>query len=71
MSKLPADANQQYLVDPIRRAMPEIWENYYLDTWLFLNPLLTVGSPDTLYQMMQEHPFPKHENLADIFTPFN
>lgn len=71
MSKLPADANQQYLVDQIRRAMPEIWENYYLDTWLFLNTLLIVGSPDTLYQMMQENPLPNHENLADIFTPFN
>lgn len=69
MSKLPADANPQYLVDQIRRAMPELGKNYYLDTWPFLHPLLIVGSPDTLYQIMQEHPLPKHETLRIFLRP--
>lgn len=69
MSKLPNDAHAQYLPDQIRRTMPEIGPNYYIDTWPFVPPMLVVSSPSTLYQIMQEHPMPKHQALRNFLGP--
>lgn len=43
--------------------------NYYIDTWPFLNPPLIIASPSTLYQIMQEHPLPKHHTLRSFLRP--
>lgn len=69
MSKLPKDAHPQYLQDQIRRTMPEIGPNYYVDTWPFFPPMLVVSSPSTLYQIMQEHPLPQHQGLRNFLRP--
>lgn len=69
MSKLPNDAHPHYLPDQIRQTMPEIGPNYYIDTWPFLPPMLVVSSPSTLYQIMQEHPLPKHQSLRNFLRP--
>lgn len=49
--------------------MPDLGPNYYIDTWPFLNPPLIIASPSTLYQIMQEHPLPKHHTLRSFLRP--
>lgn len=69
MSGLPKDAHLQYLPDQIRRAMPELGPNYYIDTWPFGPVMLVVSSPSTMSQITQEHSLPKHPGLRSFLLP--
>ena len=69
MSRLPKDAHPQYLPDQIRRAIPDLGPNYYIDTWPFGPVMLIVSSPSTLYQMTQEHSLPKYHALRSFLYP--
>ena len=69
MSGVPKDAHLQYLPDQIRRAMPELGPNYYIDTWPFGPVMLVVSSPSTMSQITQEHSLPKHPGLRSFLLP--
>ena len=69
MSKLPSDAHDQYLVDQIRRALPDLGPCFYVDTYPFGPPLLLLSTPSTLYQFTQEHPLPKYHMVKKFLYP--
>lgn len=69
LSTLPKDAHPQYLVDQIRRTLPELGPNYYIDTWPFGEIMLVLSTPKTLYQMAQDRSLPKHHNLRTFLYP--
>jgi len=68
-SQLPKDAHPNYLPDQIRRAMPELGPVYYLDTWPFGPQMLVVASPNSLYQITQEHSLPKYHAMKTFLEP--
>lgn len=68
-SGLPKDAHPNYLPDMIRRAMPDLGPIYYLDTWPFGPQILVVASPNSLYQITQEHSLPKYHALKSFLRP--
>ena len=69
MSKLPSDAHDQYLVDQIRRALPDLGPCFYVDTYPFGPPLLLLSTPYTLYQVTQEHSLPKYHMVKEFLKP--
>ena len=66
---LPKDAHPNYLPDMIRRALPGLGPVYYIDTWPFGPQMLVVSSPNTLHQVMQDHPLPKYHALREFLLP--
>ncbi len=68
-SKLPQDANPQYLPDMIRRAMPDLGPVYYLDMWPLGPRMLVVASPGSLYEVTQKHSLPKYHALKFFLEP--
>ena len=69
LSKLPKDAHPNYLPDMIRRTAPDLGPIYYLDTWPLGEQMLIVASPNTLYQISQEHPLRKYHLLKSYLQP--
>ena len=69
MSKLPKDAHDQYLPDQIRRALPDLGPNFYVDTWPFGPPILLLSTPSTLHQITQEHSLPKYHMVKKFLSP--
>ena len=53
----------------IRRVVPGLGPIYYLDTWPFGEQMLIVASPNTLYQISQEHPLAKYHMLKSFLQP--
>ena len=68
-SKLPRDAHPGYLPDIIRRELPDLGPVYYIDTWPFGPQILVVASPNSLYQITQEHSLPKYHALKGFLRP--
>ncbi len=68
-SKVPKDAHPHYLVDMIRRELPDLGPVYYIDTSPFGPQMLVVGSVSTLYQIAQEHPLAKYHALKPFLRP--
>ena len=53
----------------IRRALPDLGPVYYLDTWPFGPQMLVVASPDSLYQVTQNHSLPKFHAMKTFLHP--
>ncbi|KAL9027987.1 MAG: hypothetical protein Q9196_003573 [Gyalolechia fulgens] len=68
-ARLPKDAHPNYLPHLVRRELPELGPNFYLDTWPFGPQILVVASTKTLYQISQEHSLPKHPGLRYFLYP--
>ena len=68
-STLPKDAHPNYLLDMIRRRLPDLGPIYYLDTWPFGPQMLIVTSTQGLYQITQGHSLPKYPALKDFLQP--
>lgn len=68
-SKIPGDANPQYLPDVIRRELPDLGPMYYIDTWPFGPQMLVVASTRGLYQITQEHSLPKYHAMKQFLKP--
>ena len=69
MSKLPRDAQPQYLPSQARRAIPDVGPVFYLDMWPFSLPILVASSPSACYQLTQEHSQPKSDGLRKYMRP--
>lgn len=68
-SKLPKDAHPNYLPDMVRRELPDLGPNFYLDTWPFGPQILVVASTKALHQITQEHSLQKHPGLRYFLQP--
>ena len=69
MSQMPKDAHAVYLPNEIRRAYPELGPNYYVDLMPFAPSMLVIGTPETHYQIAQEHLLHKLPNLRNFVRP--
>ena len=70
MSKVPRNAQPQYLTGKVRRNYPEVGPVFYLDLWPCSLPVLVVASPSATYQLTQEHSQPKAAGLRSFMRPF-
>jgi len=71
MGQLPKDAHGVYLANEIRRTYPELGPNYYLDLMPFAPSMLVIGTPETHYQIAQEHLLHKLPNLRNFVRPID
>lgn len=69
VTSLPRDAHPCLLPEEIRRAYPEIGPDFYVDLSPFAISMLVVGSPETNYQIAQEHPLEKTMTLKNFVRP--
>ncbi|KAF4628546.1 hypothetical protein G7Y89_g9608 [Cudoniella acicularis] len=69
VSSLPKDAFEHYLLDQIRRTYPDLGPNFYLDLAPFAPSMLILTSPDTLYQVTQQHPLEKVPAMRTFLKP--
>ena len=68
-SGLPKDAHSHYLPDQLRRTYPDLGPNYYLDLFPFAPSMFIVSSPDTVYQVTQDHSLQKFPSLRKFLLP--
>lgn len=69
VTQLPRDAHACLLPEEIRRAYPELGPDFYVDLSPFSISMLVVGSPETNYQIAQEHPLEKTMTLKNFVRP--
>lgn len=68
-AKLPKDVHTGYITDMIRREMPNLGPDYYLDTWPFGPQMLIWTSLNGLHQVTQGHSLPKFPALKSFIEP--
>ena len=67
---LPSDAHGHYLADQIRQRYPDLGPSFYLDLWLFSDPMLIVTDPDVIMRFSStEHLLPKHPGVRSFPYP--
>lgn len=69
VTQLPGDAHPVLLPDEIRRAYPDLGPNFYVDLFPLAQSMLVIGSPDTHYQIAQEHLLEKTLTLKNYVRP--
>ncbi|KAH7356883.1 cytochrome P450 [Rhexocercosporidium sp. MPI-PUGE-AT-0058] len=70
LSRLPADAHQNYLLGELANDFPHSDSAYYLDIWPFLMPVLLISSPSLAIQACQQYDLEKPESIVGFFEPF-
>ena len=71
MSQVPADAHPGYVIDFIRRELPELGPDYYLDTWPFGPQMLVVGSTKGLHHATHNRALPQYPALKSFLEPIS
>ena len=69
MSKLPKDVHGHVLPRQIELMIPDLGPIFYIDTWPFGPPILTVAAPNLAYQITQLHSLPKFHALREYMRP--
>ncbi|PVH72354.1 cytochrome P450 [Cadophora sp. DSE1049] len=70
LSRLPADAHQNYLLAELANDFPQADSAYYLDIWPFLQPVLLISSPSMAIQACQQYDLEKPGSIIQFFQPF-
>ena len=72
-SQLPSDAHITNLLSTITERLDNQFPNSdsvnYMDMWPFSPPLMVVSSPNTAFQVVQQHSLRKPSTLMDLFYP--
>jgi len=67
LSRLPADAHQNYLLAELADDFPQSDSAYYLDIWPFLRPVFLISSPTLAIQTCQQYDLEKPESIIQFF----
>ncbi|MCJ1358795.1 MAG: hypothetical protein MMC33_008795 [Icmadophila ericetorum] len=71
MSTVPRDIHSQLIPEAIKAKRPDLPPVFYLDSWPFGIQILVLSTPETCYQVTQEHSLPKFEFLAEFMQPLS